>query len=390
MRKIHDKSMHAMNTAKKKLDSDRNEVTAEMRRFAIHETEKRLNEMRQKHVEELESVTGAAIQSSGVALVHQDDLALQKLQQALEAKRDQLLRDEKERIEASLNLELAAMAAQHESLRKGYENDAEHYARAELQSRLAAKEREVRLALAMEDTAKSLQERISEINADNQKETQRVFGELQLALEVGAKNNIDLLAENLTSQREEKVANLTAHSESVVSEAMESLAAELLDAERLELHDLKLKSERNRLELVTKTRLEGVEAVAREVDYEKQRLRERKELMVSELRAHLEGAANSDLSELEDALQSDLEMAENLMLDSVKSGLAGSLQQAREEHATGFPVDEKALEKLQNRLRARHVKIVTEVSGASEASESEQQAKRPALTHSCSPAAEIH
>ena len=37
--------------------------------------------------------------------------------------------------------------------------------------------------------------------------------------------------------------------------------------------------------------------------------------------------ADSDLRELEEALQSDLEIAENLMLDSVKTGLMGSLQQ---------------------------------------------------------------
>jgi len=70
-----------------------------MRRFAIHQTEKRLNEMRQKHVVELEEVTGSVIQTSGVALIHQDDLALKKLQKAMESKRDQILRDENERIE---------------------------------------------------------------------------------------------------------------------------------------------------------------------------------------------------------------------------------------------------------------------------------------------------
>ena len=223
--------------------------------------------MRKKHVAELEEVTGSVIQTSGVSLVHQDDMALKKLQKAMEAKRDQILIDEKERIEASLDLELKTMAHQHDLLRKGYENDAEHYARAQLQNMLAEKEREVRLKMALDESNTALENRICEIKKDNEKETQRVFGELVVALENGANSNIGQLTESLIAMKEEKEANLIAHSEKVVSEAMEALATELMEVERSELHELKLNAEKNRLDLLTKTRLEGVEAVALEVEH---------------------------------------------------------------------------------------------------------------------------
>jgi len=351
VRKVNNSTLHMMNKAKRKIDKDKNDVTAEMRRFAIHETEKRLNEMRQKHVRELADVTGDVIQTAGVALVHQDDMALKKLQRAMEAKRDQILADEKVRIEASLNLELKTMAHQHDIFRKGAEGDAEHFARAELKNMLAEKERTKRLELALVQTEQALLEQVEKIKSDNAKETQRVFGELAVALENGAKANINQLVDSITKAREEKEANLISHSEKLVSEAMESLASELLDVERTELHTLRVEAENGRLELLTKTRFEGVEAVAREVESEKIRLRARKTAVGDELRSALEETAENDLRELEEALQSDLEIAESLMLDSVRNGLVGSLQQAKEEHAAGFPVDEGALEKLNAKLK---------------------------------------
>ena len=69
--------------------------------------------------------------------------------------------------------------------------------------------------------------RVAAIEEENAKETSRVFGELAVALESGAKRNVDQLMEQLMNAREEKERHLAAHSERVVGEAMESLSTEV-------------------------------------------------------------------------------------------------------------------------------------------------------------------
>ena len=88
-------------------------------------------------------------------------------------------------------------------------------------ARLAVSERRIRTDLASSELRQCLQARVEEIEAENDAETRRVFGELSVALEEGARRNIEQLVENMRNAREEKERHLSAHSERVVGEAME-------------------------------------------------------------------------------------------------------------------------------------------------------------------------
>ena len=91
-------------------------------------------------------------------------------------------------------------------------------------------------------------------------------------------------------------------------------SSQLLESERSELSEIRRKGEEERVELINKTRIEGTEALDRATALEKERIRKRREEKVNFLRASLQSKVMSDLSELQSALDSDLETASNLMI----------------------------------------------------------------------------
>jgi len=167
----------------------------------------------------------------------------------------------------------------------------------------------------------------------------------------------------LKESLEEKKNNLITHGERVVWEAMESLRTEIRESERQELNEIKIRMEQERVDRMNKTRTEGTQALDRAVEQEKGRIRKRRDLHVHELREELQRKTTIDLNELQEALQKDLETAENLMIDSVKGGLASTLQHAADEHSGRVVVDEKMIDDLTDKLRAKQMEVVKELPG---------------------------
>jgi len=310
---------------------------------------------------QLDKVLGETIVNVGGQLVQQDGRQIAQLQQALEAKRDEMIANSREDIYAQLEVALRTMEKSREGNETRFVNDAETLARAELERRLLSRERELRMEAAKRELNHNVQSRMQQISEDNRRETTRVFGELAQALEIGANKNLQALKETKTNERQTKEAHLIAHSEKVVGEAMEQLAGELLEAERVELNDIRTKSEADRVELMNRTRLDGSEALTRALEAEKTRLRNRKEDAVQELRREMQGQAMSELQELTEALDFDLKTAETLMIDSVKGGLTSSLQAASEEHTSRDVVDQGVLEGLKRKLRVRQLALMKEL-----------------------------
>ena len=358
---INGETVKLMDKVKREVDIERLNVEESMKRFAIRETEQKLHEMRRGHVEELEQVLGETITTVGGSLVTQDQKQIQQLKTAVEKKRDEMLVQSRDSIYAQLEIAVRTLEREHRHRIHVLKEEVELMARAEMQKRLEAKERAYRLEMASSELEAVIDGRISEIVDDNKKESERVFGELAAALEVGSAKNLEQLVDDLNNKRKEKEDRLVAHSEKVVGEAMESLAAELLESERQELNDIRIKSENERIEMINKTRTEGAEALYSAVESEKNRIRSRRDLKVQELRSRLQRKTQEDLAELEEALNADLKTAENLMVDSVRGGLASTLQSAINEHNDRAVVDEKMLESLTRKLRKRQLEVVKEL-----------------------------
>ena len=332
-------------------------------RYAIKETEKKLNEMRRGHVEALEKVLGETLTTVGGSLVSHDTKQIMQLREALESKRDEMLVQQRDNIYAKLEVAVRSLEREHHHRMKNLMEEAELNARSEMMSRLEIKEKEFKLMMATEELRESIEEKIREIKEENEKEKSRVFGELAVALENGAKRNIEQLKTRLETNLETKVNNLQMHTDKVVGEAMESLATEILDSERQELNEIKVQSEQQRVEAMNQTRNEGTKAIDDAVTKEKARVRRRRDLRVKELREELQRRTMADLQELEEAMQEDVKTAESLMIDSVKSGLAQTLQHAAEEHGERVVVDEKMIEDLTRRLREKQMAVVKELPG---------------------------
>jgi hypothetical protein len=340
--------------------AERNMTSAQMRHLAIHSTEQKLNEMRRGHVEELENVVSNTITRVFGSLKDHDGNQIEQLRLALDAKRDEMITNARDEIYAQLEVALRTMEMTREGSRESARLDADVKARAELERRLLVEERAMRMEIAKRELAQTVETRRAMIEETNNKEKVRVFGELAQALEVGATRNLDDLRSFKENETKTKEAHLVAHSEKVVNEAMEKLAGELLEAERIELHEIKSGAEEERVNLMSRTRLEGGDALVRAVETEKERLRKKKDDAVDDLRQELQRKAMDDLQELTDALESDLKSAEKLMVDSVKGGLASALQGATEEHAGRQVVDEHMLETLQRKLKVRTLALVKE------------------------------
>eukprot|EP00519_Triparma_laevis_P004800 CAMPEP_0182505198 /NCGR_PEP_ID=MMETSP1321-20130603/18691_1 /TAXON_ID=91990 /ORGANISM="Bolidomonas sp., Strain RCC1657" /LENGTH=621 /DNA_ID=CAMNT_0024710697 /DNA_START=136 /DNA_END=1997 /DNA_ORIENTATION=- len=356
---VQDQMSSLMGKVRKEVDVERGQVEERMKRYAIKETETRLNDMRRGHVAELEKVLGDTVMTVAGTLVVQDDRQVEQLKKGLHAKRDELIglaREEKYKgLEVAINL----MNSEHERKLKRMREDAEVIARAELMKRLERREREYRLLMAKRELEENLNRRVEEIGTENGKESERVFGELAVALEEGARRNVEQLVERFNNEREEKEKQLIGHSEKVVGEAMESLSAELLESERSELMDIRRRSEEERVRVVNQTRIEGTEALDKAIATEKERIRKRRDDKVTALRTELQNKTMRDLSELEEALRNDLETAEKLMIDSVKTGLSSTLQRAASEHQSRAAVTKVDVEDLVKSLRAKQTKVVT-------------------------------
>ncbi|GMH73336.1 hypothetical protein TrLO_g1010 [Triparma laevis f. longispina] len=323
-----------MGKVRKEVDIERTGVEDKMKRYAIKETETRLNDMRRGHVAELEKVLGDTVMTVAGTLVVQDDRQVEQLRRGLEGKRDEMVglaREEKFKgLEVAVNL----MGGEQERKLK-------------------------RLVMARRELEQNLNRRLEEIGSENGKESERVFGELAVALEEGARRNVEQLVERFNNEREEKEKQLVAHSEKVVGEAMESLSAELLESERSELMDIRRKAEEDRVRVVNQTRIEGTEALDKAILTEKERIRKRRDDKITELRSELQSKTMRDLDELEEALRSDLNTAEKLMIDSVKTGLSSTLQRAASEHQSRAAVNKVDVEDLVKLLKVKETKVIT-------------------------------
>ncbi|GMH82892.1 hypothetical protein TL16_g09416 [Triparma laevis f. inornata] len=323
-----------MGKVRKEVDIERTGVEDKMKRYAIKETETRLNDTRRGHVAELEKVLGDTVMTVAGTLVVQDDRQVEQLRRGLEGKRDEMVglaREEKFKgLEVAVNL----MGGEQERKLK-------------------------RLVMARRELEQNLNRRLEEIGSENGKESERVFGELAVALEEGARRNVEQLVERFNNEREEKEKQLVAHSEKVVGEAMESLSAELLESERSELMDIRRKAEEDRVRVVNQTRIEGTEALDKAILTEKERIRKRRDDKITELRSELQSKTMRDLDELEEALRSDLNTAEKLMIDSVKTGLSSTLQRAASEHQSRAAVNKVDVEDLVKLLKVKETKVIT-------------------------------
>ncbi|GMH67630.1 hypothetical protein TrRE_jg1758 [Triparma retinervis] len=359
--KVRGEMRSLMGKVKKEVTLERSNVEERMKRYAIKETEKKLNEMRRGHVEELEKVLGSTLTTVGGSLVSHDTRQMLQLREALESKRDEMLVQQRDNIYAKLEVAVRSLEREHEHRMKNLKEEAELNARSEMTRRLEVKEKEFKLAMAEEELRESIELKIREISSENENEKSRVFGELAVALETGAKRNLEQLRERLESSVRTKENNLRLHSDKVVGEAMESLATEILDSERQELSEIKVRSEQHRVDSMNRTRSEGTTAIDDAVTREKERIRRRRDLRVHELREELQRRTMRDLKELEEAMRGDLKTAESLMIDSVKSGLAQTLQHAAEEHGERVVVDDRMIEDLTRRLRERQMAVVKEL-----------------------------
>ena len=132
----------------REVDTERSGVTARMKSLAIRQTERRLNDMRRGHVQELERVLGDTVMTVAGTLVTQDSKQVKQLREALNAKRDEMIELAREEKYRGLEVAVGLLEKQHQSKVDRMRADAEVTARAELQRRLTVSERNYRVGMA--------------------------------------------------------------------------------------------------------------------------------------------------------------------------------------------------------------------------------------------------
>ena len=266
--------------------------------------------LRRRHASELASLAdqSASNYSSRVSSFEvraQDEIGL-----ALSRRRDSLLQECRHRVVKGVEVLLNLQEEEGERRRNADREQVSEGVRVELAKRVAEYERALGIATEREGMRKGLESRVEQIKADNDDEARRVFGELARALEVGAAKNVAELTGTIKAEMMEKEANLIAHGEGVVAEAMERISHEMADGERSDLLEIRREGDERRVEMFERTRLEGQIAVESAMDAERSRIRDRKEAAVEGLRSRLQGKAIADLTELEEAMDEDLRVAD--------------------------------------------------------------------------------